>query len=182
MAIGLIHVHHYETYLSYEVKCQPGGHFRRQTYAICSGKFLVSFFLSFFFFSQFASSSTCFIGFWPNLVRMTSGWPWLQKLSTVWPQRSCRGHRGQKGHFYGKCYSSYTLHSRGTWLMHINNLDILYKNYHLTDQSGVIWGHRGQKTRSIYKQLQMSKVTVSMCRCWANMPKCPRWPLHPTYD
>ena len=28
-----------------------------------------------------------------------SKWPtgmWLQKLSTVWPQRSCRGHRGQK--------------------------------------------------------------------------------------
>ena len=22
---------------------------------------------------------------------------WLQKLSTVWPQSSCRGHRGQKG-------------------------------------------------------------------------------------
>ena len=31
-----------------------------------------------------------------------SEWPvgeWLQKLSTVWPQRSCRGHRGQKGNF-----------------------------------------------------------------------------------
>ena len=42
-----------------------------------------------------------------------SEWPvgeWLQKLSTVWPQRSCRGHRGQKGHFYGKCYSSYMLY------------------------------------------------------------------------
>ena len=29
----------------------------------------------------------------------TSVGKWLQKLSTVWPQRSCRGHRGQKGHF-----------------------------------------------------------------------------------
>ena len=35
---------------------------------------------------------------------------WLQKLSTVWPPRSFRGHRGQKGHFYRKCYSSYILH------------------------------------------------------------------------
>ena len=42
-----------------------------------------------------------------------SEWPvgdQLQKLSTVWSQRSCRGHRGQKGHFYGKCYSSYMLY------------------------------------------------------------------------
>ena len=35
---------------------------------------------------------------------------WLQKLQTVWPQRLCRGHRGRKGHFYGKCYSSFMLH------------------------------------------------------------------------
>ena len=92
-----------------------------------------------------------------------SEWPvsdQLQKLSTVWPQRSCRGHRGQKGHFYGKCYSSYTLHSRGTWLMHINNLDILYKNYHLTDQSGVIWGHRGQKNKV---KLQTTSNVKSNC-------------------
>ena len=42
-----------------------------------------------------------------------SEWPLgesLQKLSTVWPQRSCRGHRGQKGHFKEKCYSSYMVH------------------------------------------------------------------------
>ena len=101
-------------------------------------------------FSQFASSSTCLIGFWPNLVRMTSGWvatkvmlcfdlkghvrvtgvkrsflhkmhlllhalldfdetwseasvgKWLQKLCFVWPQRSCRGHRGQKSNLFFK--------------------------------------------------------------------------------
>ena len=34
---------------------------------------ILSFLLSSFFL-QFASSSTWFIGFWPNLVRMTSGW------------------------------------------------------------------------------------------------------------
>ena len=45
-------------------------------------------------FSQFVSSSTCLIGFRPNLVRMTSGWMVIKNLSTVWCQRSCRGHRG----------------------------------------------------------------------------------------
>ena len=50
---------------------------------------------------------------WSDFDQTWSEWPvgeWLQKLSTVWPQRSCRGHRGQKGHFYGKCFSSYMLH------------------------------------------------------------------------
>ena len=35
-------------------------------------------------------------------------------------------------------------------------------------------GSQGSKTRSNYKQLQMTNVTVSMCWCWANMYKCPR--------
>ena len=113
-------------------------------------QFLVSFFLLLLSFSQFASSSTCLIGFRPNLVRMTSGWvatkvmlcltskvmsgsqgskrsflrkmhlllhalmdfdetwseasvgKWLQKLCFVWPQRSCRGHRGQKSNLFFK--------------------------------------------------------------------------------
>ena len=31
------------------------------------------------------------------------------------------------------------------WLMHINQLDTLYKNYWFKNSPGVIWGHRGQK-------------------------------------
>ena len=36
---------------------------------------------------------------WSDFDQTWSEWPvgeWLQKLCFVWPQRSCRGHRGQK--------------------------------------------------------------------------------------
>ena len=72
----------------------------------------------------------------------------LQKLSTVWPQRSRRGHRVKnvkKFCFYGKCFSSYILHSRVTWFRYINRLGTLYKSYLLKFRFWVIWGHRGQK-------------------------------------
>ena len=106
---------------------------------------------------------------------------WLQKLSTDWPQMSFRGHRGQKGHFHEKCFNSPKLCSRITWLTHINTALYSLQKLSMKGQSEVIWGYRGQKTRSNYKQLQMTKVTVSMCWCWANIHKCPRWPLCPTY-
>ena len=47
--------------------------------------------------------------------------------------------------FYGKCYSSYMLHCRVTWLRYINKLETLYKIYWLKSRFWVIWGHRGQK-------------------------------------
>ena len=47
--------------------------------------------------------------------------------------------------FYGKCYVSYMLHSRVTWLTYINKLETLYKSYWLKFWFRVIWGHRGQK-------------------------------------
>ena len=47
--------------------------------------------------------------------------------------------------FYGKCYSSYMLHSRVTWLRYINNFETLYKTYWLKFRFWVIWGHMGQK-------------------------------------
>ena len=47
--------------------------------------------------------------------------------------------------FYEKCYSSYMLHSRVTWLGYINKLETLYKTYWLRFWFWVIWGHRGQK-------------------------------------
>ena len=61
-----------------------------------------------------------------------SGWPLgesLQKLSTIWPQRSCTGHRGQKGHFKGKCYSSNMLHRILTKLGQNNQQASGYKSY-----------------------------------------------------
>ena len=47
--------------------------------------------------------------------------------------------------FHGKCYSSYMLHCRVTWLRYINKLETLYKTYWLKSRFWVIWGHRGQK-------------------------------------
>ena len=44
-----------------------------------------------------------------------------------------------------KCFSSYRLNSMVTWLLHIDQLDTLYKSYGSKNSSGVIWGHRGQK-------------------------------------
>ena len=68
-----------------------------------------------------------------------SEWPLgesLQKLSTVWPQRSCRGHRGQKGHFKEKCYSSYMVHRILTKLGQNNQQASGYKSYQQFDPKG----------------------------------------------
>ena len=46
---------------------------------------------------------------------------------------------------FSKCFSSYRLNSTVTWLLHIDQLDTLYKSYGSKNSSGVIWGHRGQK-------------------------------------
>ena len=66
-------------------------------------------------------------------------------------QFDLKGHVGVTGVknvlkicFYGKCYSSYMLHSRVTWLKYIKKLETRYKTYRLKFRFGVIWGHRGQ--------------------------------------
>ena len=46
---------------------------------------------------------------------------------------------------YGKCYSSFMLHSKVTTLRYINKHETLYKIYWLKFWFGVIWDHRGQK-------------------------------------
>ena len=51
----------------------------------------------------------------------------------------------KKSCLYGKCYSSYMLHSRVTWLRYINKLETLHKTYWLKSRFWVIWSHRGQK-------------------------------------
>ena len=53
----------------------------------------------------------------------------LQKLSAqilIWGHL---GSQGSKGHFHQKCYFSYRLHGLIMWLMHMNQLDTLYKSY-----------------------------------------------------
>ena len=94
--------------------------------------FLLSFFLS--------HNLLLFPHAWSDFNQTWSEWPvgeWLQKLSTVWPQRSCRGHRGQKGHFYGKCYSSYMFHWILTKLGQNNQRACGYKNYQVTGVKNV---------------------------------------------
>ena len=99
--------------------------------------FLLSFFLSFFF--LLSHNLLLLPQAWSDFDQTWSEWPvgeWLQKLSTVWPQRSCRGHRGQKGHFailYGKCYSSYTLHWIFPKLGQNNQQACGYKSYQQFD-------------------------------------------------
>ena len=55
------------------------------------------------------------------------------------------GVTGVKGHFHQKCYFSFRLHGMVIGLMHIHQLDTLYKSYGSRNSPGVIWGHRGQK-------------------------------------
>ena len=55
------------------------------------------------------------------------------------------GSPGSKGHLHQKCYFSFRLHGMVMGLMHIYQLDTLYKSYGSRNLRGVIWGHRGQK-------------------------------------
>ena len=58
-----------------------------------------------------------------------------------------RGHRSKCVIFskFSKFFSSYRLISTVKWLLHIVQLDTLYKSYGSKNSSGVIPGHRGQK-------------------------------------
>ena len=60
----------------------------------------------------------------------------------VWPQRSHRGHRGQKRSFQQNCFFSYILHGMIMKFTRMNKLHSLYKTYLIKCQSEVIWGHR----------------------------------------
>ena len=87
----------------------------------------------------------------------------------TWPvrgQRSRRGHRGQKGHFRQNCYFSFRLHAMVMGLMHIDQLDTLYKSYGSRNSSGVIWGHRGQKVIFTKNAISPSYYMVRSCDSW----------------
>ena len=55
------------------------------------------------------------------------------------------GSLGSKGHFHLKYYSSSMLHSMIIRLIHVYQLETIYLCYGVKCQSGVIWGHWGQK-------------------------------------
>ena len=69
----------------------------------------------------------------------------LQKLSVQKITRGHLGSQGSKGHFHQKCYFSFRVHGMVMRLMHIDQLDTLYKSYRIKNSSWVTWGHRGQK-------------------------------------
>ena len=109
---------------------------------------VVLLFLHGLHFSQFASSSTSLIEI---STKLCQNHQWVEGYKS-YQQFDHKGQVGVTGVknvkkicFYGKCYSSYMLHSRVTWLRYINKLETLYKTYRLKFRFWVIWGHRGQK-------------------------------------
>ena len=74
--------------------------------------------------------------------------------------------------YYGKCYSSYMLHSRVTWLKYIDKLETLYKTFWFKFRFGVIWGHRDQKfifTKKMFLLIQYTlygHVTHAYKQAW----------------
>ena len=55
------------------------------------------------------------------------------------------GTLGSKGHFHYKCYNLSMLHSMTIRLIQVDQFETLYLCYGVICQSGVIWGHWGQK-------------------------------------
>ena len=49
------------------------------------------------------------------------------------------------------------------WLMHIKQLDTLYKSYGRKNSSGVIWGHGGQKV--IFTKIAISSTDHMLLSC-----------------
>ena len=110
--------------------------------AVSSGTFVLAPFLTicFFFYKLYRIST-----------KLGQNHQWVKGYKS-YQQFDLKGQIGvtgvkyvKKSFFYGKCYSSYMLHSRVTWLRYINKLETLYKTYWLKSRFWVIWGHRGQK-------------------------------------
>ena len=66
----------------------------------------------------------------------------------LWGHMSIWGHLGtlgSKGHFHYKCYNLSMLHSMTIRLIQVDQFETLYLCHGVICQSGVIWGHWGQK-------------------------------------
>ena len=110
--------------------------------AVSSGTFVLAWFLTICFFFYKLDRISTKLGQNHQLVKGYKNYH----------QFDLEGHVGVTGVqnvkkfcFYRKCYSSYTLHSRVTWLKYIDKLETLYKTYWLKFRFRVIWGHRSQK-------------------------------------
>ena len=114
-----------------------------------------------FFFLTISHNLLLLLHAWSDFDQTWSEWPvgeWLQKLCFVWPQRSCKGHRGQKGHFYGKCISSYMLYWILTKLGQKHQWVSGYKSYALFDLKGHV------EVTGVKKVIYFSK-----CSDWAEI-------------
>ena len=72
----------------------------------------------------------------------------LTPLPNLLVYKITRGHLGSlgsKGHFHWKCYNLSMSHCMTIRLIHFHQLNTLYLYCGVKCQSGVIWGHRGQK-------------------------------------
>ena len=130
MTIKVIHVYQLETlyYLCYWVKCQPWiiwGH---------RGQKVI--------FTKKASSPreyvplTCDLCICINLTPST-------KVITL--NKIIRDRLESQIIFTKKCYKSSMLYSMTMKLIHVHKLETLYLYNGVRSQTGVIWGHRGQK-------------------------------------
>ena len=126
--------------------------------ALLKGAVSSSFFLSFFFLL-----TICFFFHMLHaiLTKLGQNDQWVsgyKSYQTVWPQRSCRGHRGQKGHFYGKCYSSYMLNWILTKFGQKHQWVSGYKSYQQFDLKGHV------EVTGVKKVIYFSK-----CSDWAEI-------------
>ena len=131
MTIRLMHVDQLETlYLCYGVKCQSGviwGHWGQKV--IFTKNAIIRHVRQ-----HDHKTHTC--------------WPAWDPLPMLWGHMSIWGHLGtlgSKGHFHYKCYNLSMLHSMTIGLIHVDQLETLVWLYGVKCQSGVIWGHWGQK-------------------------------------
>ena len=125
-------------------------------------------FVSFAFLFFFSFWQHAIFTYFPKLDfdQTWSKWPgrWpLLRHKQRWRQRSRRGHTGQKRgqkrvNFHQKRINSHILRSIDTWLMHIYQLEPLYKSYGPKKISGVIWGHRGQKWKRHSYSMKNMKI------------------------
>ena len=131
MTIRLIHVHHLATlYLCYGVKCQSGvnwGHWGQKVIFTKNTTSPADY--------KVWSHDSC------TCVSLTPA----TKVITLKIHPGSFGVTGVKRSFSLKCCNSSMLHSMTIRLIHVHHLATLYPCYGVKCQSGVNWGHWGQK-------------------------------------
>ena len=95
-------------------------------------------------FTKIAFSSTDHMVWYCDSCIFISYIPFTKNIGLKFT-RGHLGSQGSKGHFHQKCYFSFRVHGMVMQLMHIDQLDTLYKSYRIKNSSGVAWGYRGQK-------------------------------------